>query len=113
MTERKDIKNTDLTKILRDHVYKLYKLLMLKQTGHFSWIMAVSNEWKAIAELWSKPEKTGVFLIEYLFHNKWCISYSNEFFTSYKEAENFMKNNKGFLPLRVQGYARVPKTKKE
>lgn len=108
MVEKKDIKNPDLTEILFKHVYKLYKLLMLKQTGHFSWIRAVSDEWKAIAELWSKPEKPSIFFVEYLFHDKWYRYDHKKFFITYKAAENYMKDNRGFLPLKVQGYAKVP-----
>lgn len=112
MTKKRE---SDLIKNLFKHVYKLYKLLILKQTGHFSWVKAVSVEWKAIAELWSNPEKPSVFFIEYLFHGKWYISHYDDknFFVLRKEAENVMKNNKKFLPQRVQGYARVLEAKDE
>lgn len=40
---------------LKKHVYKLHKLLELGQPGHFSWCLAAAEEWKAIAEMWSKP----------------------------------------------------------
>lgn len=111
-------KNPDLIKTLFKHVYKLYKLLILKQDGHFSWVNAVSTEWKAIAELWSKPEKPSVFFIEHLFHGEWYISryYSKDFYTSREIAENYVKtitkNNDYLLPLRVQGYARVLEVEK-
>jgi hypothetical protein len=67
MAKRED---PDLIKTLFKHVYELYKLLILKQVGHLSWIIAVSDEWKAIAELWSKPEEASVFFIEHLFNDK-------------------------------------------
>lgn len=114
MIEKKDSKNLDLIETLFKHVNKLYKLLAYRQTGHFSWVKTVLDEWKVIAELWSKPEEASLFSIEYLFHDKWyTASFNNHnLFTSHKAAEDCMKNNKGFLPLRVQGYAKISETKK-
>jgi hypothetical protein len=42
--------------------------------------------------------------------------YSKNFYTLREQAEEYMKtitkNNENFLPLRVQGYAKVSETKK-
>jgi hypothetical protein len=109
-------------KKLKKHVYKLYKLLELGQPNHFSWCLAISKEWKAIAKMWSKPSENSVFFIEYLFQDKWYIAHSLNytFFTSREAAEKYvetaMKGREKLisaLPLRVQEYARVPETRNE
>lgn len=103
---------------LYKHVHNLHKLLEDVQISHFSWIKAVSDEWKAIAESWSKPEEASIFLIEYEFKDKWYISCSNNhsFFVSYDDAQLFIKNHKdtiptlSIMPTRIKGYARTLET---